>query len=279
MAGSLFVVATPIGNLEDITYRAVRVLGEVDLIACEDTRHTRKLLDHFKIHKHLVSYHDHNEISRSLELVESLKQGKNIALVSDAGTPLLSDPGYRIIHAAIDAGVRVIAVPGPSALLSALTVAGQPADSFYFGGFLPAKVSQRKRRLEELRELDSTLVIYEAPHRILETLSDIGEILGNRRVVLCRELTKMHEEVLRGTAEEISAILTQRDAIKGEITLVLGKPQPVEESLTPATMVEEVARLVASGSSRMDAVKSVARRAGLGKREVYALLQREQRNS
>lgn len=274
MSGTLFVVATPIGNLEDITYRAVRVLGEVDLIACEDTRHTRKLLDHFGIHKQLVSYHEHNESSRALELVESLKEGKKIALVSDAGTPLLSDPGFRVIRATIDAGVRVEAVPGPSALLAALAVAGLPTDSFYFGGFLPPKFSQRKRRLAEFCEVDTTLVFYEAPHRILEALSDIGEVLPGRPVVLGRELTKLHEEVLRGTPAEIHAELAKRPAIRGEMTLVLGKRVRSGEPATEESLAEAVQHLVAGGTAKMDAIKTVARERRLPKSEVYDAVER-----
>ena len=198
MLGTLSIVSTPIGNLEDITLRAARVLREADLIACEDTRHTRKLLDHIGVSKPLVSYHEHNETARAAELVERLAAGANIALVSDAGTPLLSDPGYRLVEAAIAAGIPVIPIPGASAVLSALAASGLPTDEFRFGGFLPPKTTQRRKTLEALREERCTLIFYEAPHRILEALEDVEAVLGARPVVVARELTKLHEEFLRG---------------------------------------------------------------------------------
>src|ERR1700688_820696 len=178
--GCLYLVGTPIGNLEDITYRALRILREVDLIACEDTRHTRKLLDHYGISKPLTSYHEHNEASRAQELVEKLLAGASVALVSDAGMPLVSDPGYRVVAAAIAAGVPVIPIPGPSAVVAALAASGLPTDSFYFGGFLPAKSGQRARALEAVRDNSATLIFYEAPHRILATLADVERVLGPR---------------------------------------------------------------------------------------------------
>ena len=200
MSGTLYVVATPIGNLEDITFRAVRILGEVDRIACEDTRQTRKLLDRYSIATPLVSYHEHNEQSRSDELLRDLLAGKSIALVSDAGTPLIADPGYRLVRKARQQGVRVTPVPGPSALLVALSASGLATDAFLFGGFVPPKKSQRRKLLEELKTSQATLVFYEAPHRILETLDDVAEVLGDRPIVLARELTKIHEEFLEGAA-------------------------------------------------------------------------------
>ena len=199
MSGTLYTVATPIGNLEDITYRAVRTLREVDLIACEDTRQTRKLLDHYGIGKPTVSYHEHNEQSRSSDLVADLQQGKNIALVSDAGTPLIADPGYRLVAQARQAGIRVVPIPGPSAALAALSASGLPTDSFLFFGFLPVKAGQRRKALEEFRTLDMSIVLYEAPHRMLATLEEIGAVLGSRPIVLAREITKIHEEFLSGT--------------------------------------------------------------------------------
>jgi 16S rRNA (cytidine1402-2'-O)-methyltransferase len=273
MAGVLYVVATPIGNLEDITYRAVRVLGEVSLIACEDTRQTRKLLDHYGIRTPLVSYHEHNEQTRAAELAERLLAGASIALVSDAGTPLVSDPGYRIVTAAIAAGVRVEPVPGASALLSALAAAGLPTDAFHFAGFLPSKTAARRKALLSLKTAQVTLVFYEAPHRILESLDDVAEIMGARPVVVAREVTKLHEEFLRGTAREVRTALESRSAVKGEITLLIGRgeAQPVEEG----NPVEQVARLVAGGMPRMEAIKAVARERGLGKREVYRLVEGE----
>jgi len=265
--GRLYVVATPIGNLEDITYRAVRVLGEADLIACEDTRQTRKLLDRYGIHKPTVSYHEHNEIERSAELAERLRGGAVIALVSDAGVPLVSDPGYRLVRAAVEAGVAVEPVPGPSAALAALAASGLPTDAFYFGGFLPAKAGPRERVLRERAEDAATLIFYEAPHRILEALEAVERALGARQVVVARELTKVHEEFIRGTAGEVRAQLAGRADLKGEITLLIGK---ATEPPVDATPVEEaVADLVRAGTPRMDAIKQVARKRGLSKREVY----------
>ncbi|MEO8595201.1 MAG: 16S rRNA (cytidine(1402)-2'-O)-methyltransferase [Candidatus Solibacter sp.] len=267
MAGLLYVVATPIGNLEDITYRAVRVLGEADLIACEDTRVSRRLLDHYGIHKPTVSYHDHNEAERTAELLTRLMSGATIALISDAGMPLVSDPGYRLVHAAITNGIEVQAIPGPSAALTALAGAGLPTDAFYFGGFLPAKQGQRAHLLESLAEEQATLIFYEAPHRILETLAAITGTLGPRPVVVAREITKLHEEYLRGTAEEIRAQLAARDSVRGEITLLIGKATEPPPDDTP--LAEAVNALIADGMPRMDAIKKVARRRGLSKRDVY----------
>src|SRR5262249_3548759 len=273
MPGLLYLVATPIGNLEDITFRAVRVLKECDVIACEDTRQTRKLLDHYGIQKQTLSYHEHNEAGRTAELIERLRAGAVVDRGSDAGMPLVSGPGYRLVCAAIEAGVRVEPVPGPSAVLTALAASGLPTDAFYFGGFLPAKSGQRLRALEALVEHKATLVFYEAPHRILETLAAVEQTMGPRPVVVARELTKIHEEFLRGTAAEVRAQLASRDAVKGEITLLIGQPvaQPVDE--TPAA--EAVEALVKAGTPRMDAIKQVARRRGLSKRAVYEQVLRE----
>ena len=266
MVGLLYLIATPIGNLEDITLRALRVLREADLIACEDTRQTGKLLAHFGVDKPMVSYHEHNEAARTQELVAKLEGGANIALVSDAGTPLVSDPGYRLVTAAIAAGIRVVPIPGASAVLSALVTAGLPTDAFRFGGFLPVKTGQRRKVLERLRAEDSTLIFYEAPHRILDTLSDVSAVYGKRSVVVARELTKIHEEFLRGTAEEVREQLAARPSVKGEITLLIGKGAPEVED----TPVEEAVReLEQKGVPRMDAIKQVARERGLSKREVY----------
>ena len=267
MPGLLYVVATPIGNLEDITYRAVRVLGEADLIACEDTRQTRKLLDHYDIHKPTISYHEHNEAERTEDLTARLLAGETIALVSDAGIPLVSDPGYRLVHAAIEAGIDVQPIPGPSASLTALAASGLPTDAFHFGGFLPPKTGQRAKLLESLAEEHATLIFYEAPHRILETLETIESVLGSRPVVVAREITKIHEEFLRGTAAEVRAQLASRDAVKGEITLLIGKAMAPPADDTP--IPEAVEALITGGVPRMDAIKQVARRRGLSKREVY----------
>ncbi|MBV9505743.1 MAG: 16S rRNA (cytidine(1402)-2'-O)-methyltransferase [Acidobacteriia bacterium] len=268
--GRLYVVATPIGNLEDITYRAVRTLGEVDLIACEDTRQTRKLLDHYGIQKATVSYHEHNETERAPELVERLQRGLAVALVSDAGVPLVSDPGYRLVRAACEAGIEVEPIPGPSAALAALSASGLPTDAFHFGGFLPIKPGQRAHALEKLADEQATLIFFEAPHRIIEALQTVEQVLGPRPVVLARELTKIHQEFLRGTAGEIAAQLAAREVLKGEITLLIGKAVGPPKDDTPVP--EAVASLVRSGVSKMEAIKQVARRRGLSKRQVYDCL-------
>jgi 16S rRNA (cytidine1402-2'-O)-methyltransferase len=267
MSGQLYLVATPIGNLEDITYRAVRILGEVDLIACEDTRHTHKLLEHYGIDKPTISYHEHNEAERSEELISRLLAGTRIALVSDAGMPLVSDPGFRLVRAAVHWKIPVNAIPGPSAALTALAASGLPTDSFHFGGFLPSKPGQRAKALEALASELSTLIFYEAPHRILEALEAIEAALGPRPVVVARELTKIHEEYLRGTAAEIRTQLESRDAIKGEMTILIGKATAPAPDDTP--LEDAVQALISGGVARMDAIKQVARRRGLSKREVY----------
>ena len=273
MPGTLYIVATPIGNLEDITLRALRILREeVSAIACEDTRQTQKLLLHYEIHKPLFSYHEHNEASRSAELVQLLIEGKSIALVSDAGTPLLSDPGYRVVSAAIENGIPVVPIPGASALLAALTAAGLPTDSCLFLGFLPPKSTARRKKLEELIPQTATVVAYESPHRVLETLAEITEILGARRIVLAREITKFHEEFLRGSAVEIQQQLAARPSVKGEITLVIARR---EEPLSVADPASEVERLTKEGLSRMEAIKAVARQTGLPKRAVYQAVEEQ----
>ncbi|HEX5227920.1 MAG TPA: 16S rRNA (cytidine(1402)-2'-O)-methyltransferase [Bryobacteraceae bacterium] len=267
MSGTLYIVATPIGNLEDITLRALRVLREVDRIACEDTRQTRKLLDRHGISKPLVSYHEHNEQARAEELLAEIEAGSNIALVSDAGTPLIADPGYRIVERARARGITVTPIPGPSALISALSASGLPTDSFHFGGFLPAKQTQRRKALEELKGLTATLVFYEAPHRILEALDDIAGVLGARQVTLARELTKVHEEFMTGEATEVRKVLSQRPALKGEFTLMIAKAAAPAENLPPIEAAFD--RLIESGVPRMDAMKTLARERGLSKRAVY----------
>ena len=275
LSGTLYLVATPIGNLEDITFRAVRALKEADLIACEDTRQTRKLLDHYGIAKPTVSYHEHNEAERSAELILKLVEGATVALVSDAGMPLISDPGYRLVRAAIDSGIRVETLPGPSAVLTALAASGLATDNFHFGGFLPAKTGQRLRVLESFRDEAATLIFYEAPHRIVETLAAIEEALGDRPVVVARELTKIHEEFLRGTAAEVRETLAARDVVKGEITLLIGKGAGAAEDDTP--LADAVEACVAQGMSRMEAIKTVAHRRGLPKRAVYGELEKLKR--
>jgi len=276
VSGTLYVVATPIGNLEDITYRAVRILGEVDQIACEDTRQTRKLLDRYGITKPLVSYHEHNERSRSQELLRDLQAGKNIALVSDAGTPLIADPGYRIVSEARAQGIPVVPVPGASALVAALSASGLPTDAIFFGGFLPAKKTQRRKLLEAMKSSPATLVFYEAPHRILETLGDVAELLGPRAVTLARELTKIHEEFLHGTPLELRDALAGRPTLKGEMTLIIAKGETSETPDVP--LLEAVDQLVQAGVPRMEAMKTIARQRGISKREVYRELTGQELN-
>lgn len=268
MAGTLYLVATPIGNLDDISFRALRVLKEAALIACEDTRQTRKLLRHYAIRTPLVSYHEHNEAERTPELLAKLLAGDNIALVSDAGTPLVSDPGYRLVERAVNAGVPVVPVPGPSAVLAALTASGLPTDQFYFAGFLPAAAGRRRKALEKLRDVEATLVFFEAPHRILKTLTDLEEMLGNRPLVVAREISKIHEEFLRGTPASIRAELESRASIRGEFTVVVGRAAP-QDAQQPPSLAEAVEECMRAGLSRMEAIKAVARRTGLPKREVY----------
>ncbi|MBL8190095.1 MAG: 16S rRNA (cytidine(1402)-2'-O)-methyltransferase, partial [Acidobacteria bacterium] len=217
---ALYLVSTPIGNLEDITLRALNVLKSVDLIACEDTRHTRRLLDHFGIRKPTVSYHEHNEQARTEELVQLLIEGKSVAIVSDAGTPGISDPAYRIVLAAIERGLTVVPIPGAVAAIAGLIASGLPTDSFLFAGFLPSKKLARRTRLEELKPERATLVLYEAPHRIRETLTDALEVLGDRQASLARELTKLHEQFLRGTLSELVAHFAEQQP-RGEMTLVI----------------------------------------------------------
>lgn len=273
LAAKLFLIPTPIGNLEDITLRALKVLGEeVNLIACEDTRQTQKLLDHFHIRKPLLSYHEHNEAARSAELLAHLAQDESIALVSDAGTPLISDPGFRLVNAAIANGVTVIPLPGACAAITALSAAGLAVDDFRFVGFVPQKSGARRRFFSMIADANYTVIAYESPHRIVESLADASDVLGSRPVVLARELTKIHEEFLRGTVASIRADLEARPSIKGEITLLFG-PQVgiIDEAIDPKS---EVLRLEADGFDRMEAMKNVARRLGLGKRDIYRLMQR-----
>ena len=273
MSGVLYIVATPIGNLGDITYRAVEVLRSVDSIACEDTRQTRKLLEHYGVEKPTLSYHEHNEAERTAELIARLAGGETIALVSDAGMPLVSDPGYRLVTAAVEAGIEIHPIPGPSAALTALAAAGLPTDAFHFAGVLPPKPGQRRMALEALGGEAATLIFYEAPHRILESLEAIEQTLGPRPVVVARELTKLHEEFLRGTAEEIRSRLAARDSIKGEFTILVGKSdRPVVDDRPVEDAVEALIRM---GMPRMDAIKQVARERGLSKREVYDQLLHE----
>jgi 16S rRNA (cytidine1402-2'-O)-methyltransferase len=273
----LFIIATPIGNLEDITLRALRVLKEVDLIACEDTRQTQKLLDHYDIQKRTVSYHEHNEMTRAAELITDVESGASIALVSDAGMPGISDPGFRLISLAIRHHVPVVPIPGASAFLAALVASGLPTDSFRFSGFLPPKRGKRRELLENILASPRTQVFYEAPHRLIESMEDIVEVLGlNRQVVIAREVTKIHEEFLRGRAGELLEKLKERGEIKGEITLIIGKS---EDSIqTAATKVGVRTRLKQiMNTDQVDekaALKKVAKELGISKSEAYRELQR-----
>jgi 16S rRNA (cytidine1402-2'-O)-methyltransferase len=278
LAPGLYLVATPIGNLEDITLRALRVLHKADRIACEDTRQTQKLLNHFEIKTPTVSYHMHNEGLRTEELIEDLKEGGRIAVVSDAGTPGIADPGSQIAAAAIAASIDVFPIPGANAAISALIASGLSTERFTFHGFLPAKAGQRKTVLEELPRSDATHVFYEAPHRILDTLADIATVFGaDQQVVIARELTKIHEEFLRGPAGEIRSQLAARPAIRGEIVLMLALPQFESSPEKKTSLATEVVALSKSeGISEMDALKRVARERGIGKSEAYRELQREQ---
>lgn len=269
MAGILYVVATPIGNLEDISLRALRILKEVDLIAAEDTRHTRNLLTHYDIHTALTSYHEHNEKTQAAKLVEKLRRGENIALVSDAGTPAISDPGYRLVVEALRSGVQIIPLPGPSAVATVLSASGLPTDRFVFEGFLPAKKQERETRLQSLRAESRTVVFYEAPHRLQESLVDMLHLLGDREIVVAREVSKIHEEYLRGTIGEVIAQLGERE-VKGEITVVVrgssGEPRVSEEELKA-----EIRRLVDDGVGAKQISELLGTRYRLAKREVYQL--------
>src|SRR5271163_1895546 len=273
--GCLYLVGTPIGNLEDITLRALRILKEVDQIACEDTRHTQKLLTHYDIHKSLVSYHEHNEITRAPELVVAIEAGAKIALVSDAGTPLVSDPGHRLVTLCVRHRIPVIPIPGPSALLAALSASGLPNEEFLFVGFLPNRSGERRRALERLRIEDRTIIFYEAPHRVAETVADAQEILGDRTACLAREVTKLHEEFRRGKLSELAASLAERPA-RGEITLLIAPEESavagsqVATSQSIAARVEEL--MHQAKLDRKEALKVAAKERGLTRRAAYGQL-------
>ena len=276
---ALYLVATPIGNLEDITLRALRVLKEVDVIACEDTRQSQKLLNHYAITTRTTSYHEHNEMTRSAELVKEMQEGASVALVTDAGMPGISDPGYRLITLAIRHHVPVVPVPGASAFLAALVASGLPTDSFRFSGFLPAKRGERRAALEAVKSSPRTQVFYEAPHRIVETLEDVVEVLGEaRHVVVAREVTKLHEEFLRGRAGEVLENLKAREAVKGEITLLIGKAEEGEAQAAVAPRVsvrQRVEQIMAEEKvDEKAALKKVAKERGVSKSEAYREWQR-----
>ncbi|MGD0571358.1 MAG: 16S rRNA (cytidine(1402)-2'-O)-methyltransferase [Candidatus Sulfotelmatobacter sp.] len=276
---ALYLVGTPIGNLEDITLRAVRVLKEADVIACEDTRQTQKLLNHYGITTRTISYHEHNEITRAAELVKDLQEGASVALVTDAGMPGISDPGFRLISLAIRHHVPVVPIPGASAFLAALVASGLPTDSFRFSGFLPAKRGERRAALEAIKSSPRTQVFYEAPHRVVEALADVVEVLGSaRHVVIAREVTKLHEEFLRGRASEVLEALKARDGVKGEITLLIGKAEEAEAQtveLPRVSVRRRVEQIMAEEKvDEKAALKKVAKERGISKSEAYRELQR-----
>jgi 16S rRNA (cytidine1402-2'-O)-methyltransferase len=276
MAGLLYVVATPIGNLEDITLRAVRILREVDLIAAEDTRHTQILLNHYDIHTPLTSYHEHNERTKAQPLVERLVRGENVALLCDAGTPAISDPGYRLVIEATRAGVRVVPLPGASALAAVLSASGLPTDRFVFEGFLPAKKQERKTKLQALQNESRTLVFYEAPHRLMESLQDLQQILGDREIVVAREVSKVHEEFLRGILSKIIAQLAEQ-TVKGEITLVVhGSTEGTK--VADVELQDEIGQLVAKGMRVKEIAEIIGERHRLSKREIYQLALRRKKS-
>ena len=270
MAGTLFVVATPIGNLGDITYRAVQILNQVNLIACEDTRHTHKLLHHYGIKTKTISYHEHNEQQRTQELLELIGNGSDVALVSDAGTPTVSDPGFRIVQAAAESGIPVVPIPGPSAVIAALAVAGLPTDEFLFVGFLPSKTTARQNKLKQLVSVQATLIFYEAPHRLAATLKDAASVLGDRLAVVARELTKLHEDIKRGQLTELAQHYGAEETPRGEIVVLIDR-NPIEPAITSiqSSVSEVVARLESEGMDHRLALKRAARELGLSRAEAY----------
>lgn len=274
MPGTLYLISTPIGNLEDITHRAVRLLGHVDLIACEDTRHTRKLLNHYGIITRTISYHEHNEQERAGQLLKLIESGSDVAIVSDAGTPGISDPGFRLTRLAIEGGARVVPVPGPSALVTALVASGLPTDEFFFGGFLPARSGARRTRLKEVAGMRATLIFYEAPHRIAATLRDAHEVLGERTAVVARELTKIHEEIARGRLSELAARFSSGDA-RGEMVLIIDR-DTIQEGTSTEVHVSTIGALVDAlekdGMDHRAALKKAARELGLSRDEAYRRL-------
>ncbi len=266
--GTLYIVATPIGNLEDMTLRAIRVLKEADLIAAEDTRHTRHLLDRYQIDTQLTSYHDHNKEEKAPVLVARLLEGKSVALVSDAGTPGISDPGYFLISLAIDQKIPVVPIPGATAAIAALSISGMPTDRFIFEGFLPAKHKARLKRLQDLAQEERTLIFYEAPHKIINTIEDLLSVLGDRHAVITRELTKIHEEAIRGTLSELLKRLNE-GSIKGEFTVIVhgASAEPLKQDIDTGEYLKNL--MVHRGLSKKEAIAAAAEELGLPKKEVY----------
>jgi 16S rRNA (cytidine1402-2'-O)-methyltransferase len=277
--GTLYLVATPIGNLEDVTRRALRVLGEADVVACEDTRRTRSLLEHFGIRARTVSYHEHNERERAEELARLIEEGQTVALVSDAGTPGVNDPGYRVVRACVERNLRVVPVPGPTAFVAALTASGLPTDEFYFGGFLPAKSHARREQLASVRSLRATLVFYETPHRLAHALDDALELLGEREAAVARELTKMHEEIVRGRLSELAARFAPEGAARGEMVLVIDRDVidggDAEGAPKTSSVADLVTKFEAEGLEQRAALKRAARELGLTRDEAYRRLTSE----
>ncbi len=274
MPGTLFLVATPIGNLQDISLRALEVLRSVDLIACEDTRHTRKLLTHFRVSNSLTSYHEHNEQERADELADRLVRGENIAIVSDAGTPGICDPSFRIVERAHEIGAKVVPIPGAVAFVNAVVVSGIATDSIFFGGFLPSKKGERQKRLGEVKDVPATLTFYETPHRLLRSLADCLEILGDRRAAVARELTKLHEETVTGTLSEIVTQFTGK-SVKGEIVLVIERNSAKKEphgAANASTLSKRIKELEKQGVDPKTALKKAAKEHGLSKSEAYRQL-------
>ncbi|KAB0670454.1 16S rRNA (cytidine(1402)-2'-O)-methyltransferase [Oryzomonas sagensis] len=268
MAGTLYIMATPIGNLEDMTYRAVRILGEVDLIAAEDTRHSLKLLNHFGISKPLTSYFDHNQQFKGERILQALRQEKSVALISDAGTPCISDPGFNLVRAAVAEGIRVIPVPGSCAAITALSASGLPSDTFTFAGFPPNRQGKRRAFLSALASQPGTLIFYEAPHRLEETLRDMGEMLGERQIVVARELTKIYEEFIRGTVGEVLATVGQAK-VRGEVVILVAPGEAVEREAEP--LPELLRRLLHDeGLTVKDAARKAAEMTGVSKNTAYS---------
>ncbi|MCL2923411.1 MAG: 16S rRNA (cytidine(1402)-2'-O)-methyltransferase [Trichodesmium sp. MAG_R04] len=270
-SGTLYIVGTPIGNLEDTTFRTIKTLQKVDLIAAEDTRHTGKLLQHFQIKTILLSYHQHNEKSRISELIEKLNQGKTIALVTDAGMPGISDPGYELVKACVEANISLVPIPGVTASITALCASGLPTNKFIFIGFLPTKIKLREEQLEKVSNSLETIVLYESPYRILQTLEDLANILGeNRKIVLARELTKLHEEFWRGTVGQ-AIIHYQNNQPKGEFTLVIAGAEPELLVLSEDTIKQELQELLAQGISRSQASRQLSKKINLSRRKIYQI--------
>ncbi|MEO6656148.1 MAG: 16S rRNA (cytidine(1402)-2'-O)-methyltransferase [Pyrinomonadaceae bacterium] len=275
MPGTLYLVATPIGNLQDITLRAIETLRSVDLIACEDTRHTRNLLNHFRISNRTISYHEHNEQERAEELVDRLVQGESIAIVSDAGTPGICDPGFRIVQRAIEIGAAVVPIPGAAAFVNAVIVSGLATDSIFFGGFLPSKKGERQKRLEEVKGIPATLMFYETPHRLAKSLVDCLEILGDREAAVARELTKLHEEIARGSLTEL-ALQYSNVPVKGEVVLVIerAKATPIKREASPTNIADKVKEFEKQGLDPKSALKKAAKEFGMSKSEAYRRIER-----